>query len=640
MVGSISEIPLSIFIKEIESYIKISYYHTIKKFSRNELFNSTDTESTLKLTYGVNELIGSLQSYDYKNLRKKQLIIDSSPKVITVFENQLVWSDKIKKGAFEADFGEFADRYITRGICAGLRQDFIDGDTEFIIEQDSNPIDFEEMKDLNPDKFAKKLSLKNIQKILSDDDKIKLILKKINEQNAIRKFTFPQNVINKIKQCYQKLQDFNIPNASLEEEIYWISLCRNFRLERTRLAYRNIFNIIKENSNISYSKLNQSDTLKSRMEYYINKYGNKSNLINIDLPKCKIYLEHKFKNKFKKSCLILGELDIIVCNNSNQNSTNNNINYKTWTLLDFKCSESEFRLEWQLQLLTYYSLIKLLDLYSDIEINQIGIINIMNGKEYYFNIPNDYDFIQLIDYWEEKINLDQQSIRPKPDHDLFLSSDIINYTNTKTNTNKQIISQIKFKMNKVNKNNLMMVLDTETSDFNGDIIQLAYIIVETYSNNNKIIKTFNKIIKDRIPSTSSTKIHNITVDKIRTEGIDFIDIIKEFIEDLSKVNTILGHNISFDLRIITNNLRKFSIQIIKEDNLIVNNIFEHLDIICTRKLSGGKSLENLHLELFGNSVLGAHDALNDVKATLDCYFRLLEKEKKNKKETQIKFLLN
>jgi DNA polymerase III epsilon subunit-like protein len=273
----------------------------------------------------------------------------------------------------------------------------------------------------------------------------------------------------------------------------------------------------------------------------------------------------------------------------------------------------------------------------------MGIINIMDGKEYYFNIPTDYNFVELIEYWEEKINLDQQSLRPKPNLDLFLSSGIINNTDinlidSKVNKNKQIIHQFKLKINKINKNNMIMILDTETSDFNGDIIQLAYMIVDVdfeSNNKNKIIKIVNKIVKDRIPSTSSTKIHNITIDKIRTEGIDFFDIIKEFIEDLSKVNIILGHNISFDLRIILNNLRKFSIQVVKEDNLAINNIFEHLEIICTRKLSGGKSLENLHMELFGYSVLGAHDALNDVKATFNCYLKLLEKEKLNKTFTQL-----
>ena len=41
-------------------------------------------------------------------------------------------------------------------------------------------------------------------------------------------------------------------------------------------------------------------------------------------------------------------------------------------------------------------------------------------------------------------------------------------------------------------------------------------------------------------------------------------------------------------------------------------------------MSNGKSLEKLYLELFNEKISGAHDALNDVQATLKCYFKLLE----------------
>ena len=178
-----------------------------------------------------------------------------------------------------------------------------------------------------------------------------------------------------------------------------------------------------------------------------------------------------------------------------------------------------------------------------------------------------------------------------------------------------------------------MILDTETTDFAGDIIQLAWII----SNPNdgyKIIKKSNKFIKDRIPSTKSSKIHNISIDKLRTDGIDFYLVMKEFIKDLESVNKIIGHNISFDLRMIINNLRKFNINVVNSQmDKIILNIFEEHDIICTKKLSGGKSLENLYIELFGNKFIGAHDAMADVDSTLECYIKLIEKIKKNNKQT-------
>jgi len=647
MISSVNEIPLSIFLKEVENHIQLSYYKTDTKYSRSDIFNSTDTESTLKLIYGVNELISSLQYPDYEELRKKNLIIGIAPEVKTIFETKLQWSQDIKKGAFEPDFGEFVDRYIMRGICIGLGLDFIDVDTEFIIHQDINSVDnkligeFDNVVNNIVDNkinfgLLNKLGLnyKQLNKIKSGEDRVKLMVKKMKEQNLIRNFTYPPNIVARIKLAYEKTQDLGkLNNTDLEEDIYWISLCRNFRLERTRLAYKNIFNLIKKNlyiglENITKNSLISStnfNTVKSRADYYIKKYND---LTQFEFPKCKISLEHKFKNKQKKNCSILGELDIIVWDGDK----------KTWTLIDFKCSESEYKLEWELQLLTYYSLIRMGNIYSNISIGQIGIINLLDGKEYYLDISDSYDFIELIEFYQEKIQLDQLSIRQKPDLDYIIQTNSSTNNIIKSNSTNKLVKHKSIIYNGVtNKlSGFIMVLDTETTDFAGDIIQLAWII----SNPNdkyKIIKKSNRFIKDRISSTKSLKIHNISVDKLRTDGIDFYLVMKEFIKDLESVNKIIGHNISFDLRMIINNLRKFNINVIDEETKkYIFNIFDGYNIECTKKLSVGKSLEKLYLDLFGENFLGAHDAMVDVETTLDCYLQLVELKKQNEENIKCK----
>lgn len=615
MISSVIEVPLSIFIKEILSHILIKFYKIKNKISRKKLFDSSDSESTLKLTYGVNELINSLQSHDYLNLRNLNLILELEPIINTVFETKLQWSEDISLGAFEADFGEYVDRYITRGICVGLQLDFIDVDTEYIINQ-------------NLDNLIPNLSYSNA---LDNDKKTNLLIKKIQEQQIIRKFTFPQNVINKIKISYQQVQNILISNDKLEEQIYWISLCRNFRLDRTRLAYRNIYNNFKSNMTNTFSKINLSDTIKSRMEWYIRKFGFIDKNLFTNFPKCKINLEHVFKNKLNKKCFILGELDILVPTNIIDPNFKSD-NY--YTLIDIKCSDNDFKLEWEIQLLTYYSLFKLNNIYPNFIINRMGIINIMDGKEYYFTIPSDYNCAKLIEYLEEKINIDQQSLRPKPELNMIINydsnqsnnnSDIINIKNLSCNdsTNDPIFFQ-RYNLKNINYNNLVMVLDTETTDFNGDIIQLAYVLadIDNSYNSSKIIKKFNKIVINRISTVNSEKIHKINISRIRKDGVDFYSIMKEFIEDLSKVNVVIGHNIHFDIRIIINNLRKFNIEIINSSDEYIYNIFQNYIIECTKKLSGGKSLEELYLKLFGTKIIGAHDALSDVIATLECYIQL------------------
>jgi len=184
---------------------------------------------------------------------------------------------------------------------------------------------------------------------------------------------------------------------------------------------------------------------------------------------------------------------------------------------------------------------------------------------------------------------------------------------------------------------LEVILDTETTDFKGDIIQLAWIIYDPETN--KIIKKSNLFVKDRIPTLKSQSVHNISLDKLRTVGVEFYELITEFVKDLESVNTIVGHNISFDLRMIINNLRKFNICVIDgETKNHILNIFNSYNIECTKKLSGGKSLEKLYLELFGEKFLGAHDAMVDVESTLACYLRLIEQKKQNENSGQIDFI--
>ncbi len=44
-----------------------------------------------------------------------------------------------------------------------------------------------------------------------------------------------------------------------------------------------------------------------------------------------------------------------------------------------------------------------------------------------------------------------------------------------------------------------------------------------------------------------------------------------------------------------------------------------------KKLSGGKSLDKLYLELYKENMIDAHNSLVDVKYTYKCYIKLIEK---------------
>jgi DNA polymerase III epsilon subunit-like protein len=167
----------------------------------------------------------------------------------------------------------------------------------------------------------------------------------------------------------------------------------------------------------------------------------------------------------------------------------------------------------------------------------------------------------------------------------------------------------------------IIILDTETSGFYNDILQLAYVIC---NDKGTIIKSVNKFVKDRIPSIDSTKIHGITKEKIKKEGIDFHEIIKELSKDLDSCEIIVGHNVQFDLNTIKNDIRTYGIHIVDNKGNNKINIFDSVKIIDTLTLAKKKiKLEQLYFELFNKKFSGAHDALNDVLATKDCYFKLI-----------------
>jgi DNA helicase-2/ATP-dependent DNA helicase PcrA len=237
----------------------------------------------------------------------------------------------------------------------------------------------------------------------------------------------------------------------------------------------------------------------------------------------------------------------------------------------------------------------------------------MNGHEYSFIIPENYKTTntknELIEYLETKIKNDQQSNRNYPS----INQNILNNNNNNIIQVKSPDIQFVLNTNENNTNNFM-VLDTETSDLNGDVIQIAYIIVDE---NYNIIKKFNKYIKNRIPSKETIEIHGITVEKLRTCGEDFNLVFTEFINDLKSIDYIVGHNVGYDLRVIVNNLRKYDIKIIT-NGYINYNLFKQFLIKDTYSLTH-KSLEKLHFEYFGKPIVGAHDAINDVLATFECY---------------------
>ena len=189
--------------------------------------------------------------------------------------------------------------------------------------------------------------------------------------------------------------------------------------------------------------------------------------------------------------------------------------------------------------------------------------------------------------------------------------------------------------------NNIMIFDTETNglDANSDILQIGYIISNT---ENVIIKKEKFYISNRVNLPQAFKINGITSEILNEKGIPFYDVISTFISDLNTCNKIIGHNISFDINKINDNIKKYVIPIYDIQNNLVLNIFNDKEIICTLKMYS-KYIKNINIErkknnltklsirlcsmfeyFFNHSFDNAHDALSDVIATFECYKKLIE----------------
>ena len=576
-----AEVPISIFIKENINFIKMVHNPKSSK-PTIDIFDLKD-ENMIKQEYSVSDLVLLLNTEIIEEMRKNGFIDNNlQPDESDLFSANLldldVCNDKIeylpeiKTGSYEPDFGEFVDRYITRDIMINSKKDFTDNDTLMIIN--ATELSNNEMEIYN--KY--KINCLNIEDFLTEDELLLNILSKIkNKKNkyskVIKENTYPSIFMKNLKEAYKKCIT-SVKTSSILKEIYYISLGRNFNNDRRRLAYRDIFP--------SFEKM--YILLKTNMDKYVKSKEDNDTV-------CKKTIYHKFKNV----AVILGEIDLI--------------DWTEETLIDIKCSEGDFKLEWYIQLLFYYTF---LNPQEKSKIKYLGIANIMANKYYKFDIPI-INFDNFINYIELMIKKDQNNFRVSNNP---LSMKTLEYKFEPENLKTTVI---KYENNKVK--DLTIVIDTETSIFYNEILQISYVVCD---DSGKIVKTVDSYIKNRIPSNDSMKIHGITKDIINKLGQNFSQVIEELMKDLSKCKNIVGHNLQYDLTTIQNDIRTYGINIVNHDGKPKIDIFEDVKIIDTITLAKKKiKLEALYIELFGKAFSGAHNALNDVIATKECYYKLV-----------------
>ena len=170
------------------------------------------------------------------------------------------------------------------------------------------------------------------------------------------------------------------------------------------------------------------------------------------------------------------------------------------------------------------------------------------------------------------------------------------------------------------------------------IIQLSYILYDLSNNSSLIKNNYIKIDESVIITQESYNIHNISREILNSQGISIVRALKEFNECLEKCDIVVGHNISFDKRLIfvecfRHNVKQYFTQ-------LIDNKKKHKLEFCTMKntrqfcklerlsitnqvYNKMPKLSELYALLFPNEPLPKelHNSLIDVAMTLRCYVK-------------------
>jgi DNA polymerase III epsilon subunit-like protein len=159
-------------------------------------------------------------------------------------------------------------------------------------------------------------------------------------------------------------------------------------------------------------------------------------------------------------------------------------------------------------------------------------------------------------------------------------------------------------------------------------VQLAWVVCES---DGRRAGQGNYLIRPEgfsIPR-DATAVHGITTTKAKQSGAPLEEALTEFAGEVEKADTLVAHNLNFDLMVIGAELVRCTMSDIFNGKAGICTMREATNYCRIPKRGRGykwPTLEELHGILFGEDIEGAHDAAADVEACLKSYYRLRELE--------------
>ena len=177
------------------------------------------------------------------------------------------------------------------------------------------------------------------------------------------------------------------------------------------------------------------------------------------------------------------------------------------------------------------------------------------------------------------------------------------------------------------------------------IVQFSYVIYDTDAND--IVVSSDDIVKvgkDVVISEGSIELHGITSEISQSKGSNIIEIIDVFCNHLKSVDVLVGHNVTFDIKMVKAELLRLIYNDMSEDKSrkYKNNLYDlsnFQNVYCTLQnsieLCAIKTLDKfgkeynkypklveLHKYLFHSVPNNLHNSFNDILITLRCYIKM------------------
>lgn len=155
------------------------------------------------------------------------------------------------------------------------------------------------------------------------------------------------------------------------------------------------------------------------------------------------------------------------------------------------------------------------------------------------------------------------------------------------------------------------------------LVQIGWIITD---NEGCETKSCNYTIRPEgftIPAEAA-KLHGISTEKALAEGVLLLGVLEEFLDDISKVQNIVGHNIEFDKNIVAAELYRNAMPYHFNQWKSYCTMHSSTNFCAIRGPYGFKwpRLEELYKKLFGCMFDDAHNAFADITATKECFFEM------------------